>query len=258
MSRPRTQKILLRLDDKEIQCQLANCLSYHYQVLLAEEVASGWLAGAADGNLAALPASPPSFDLCIADSAALHRHNQLLSALKAASEPVFLPVLLVAERPQAEMGASVLGGVADDAIGANIEPVELELRVENLLRCGRLSEELKQLSAAMPVLDFRLLVENVRDYAIFMLDTEGKVVSWNAGAQRIMGYRSEQILGEHFCCFYPREDIECGKPEKELQLVLTAGQCVDVGVRVRPDGSRFWANMTITALRDERGQLVGY
>ncbi|MBW4494925.1 MAG: PAS domain S-box protein [Oscillatoria princeps RMCB-10] len=258
MSRPRTQQILLLLDDKEIQCQLANCLSYRYQVLLAEEVASGWLAGAADSNLAALPASLPSFHLCIADSGALGRHGPKIAALKAASEPVFLPVLLVAERPLASMGASVLGGVADDAICAPIEPAELELRVENLLRWGRLSEELKQLSASMPALDFRLLVENVRDYAIFMLDTAGKVVSWNAGAQRIMGYRSEEILGQHFSCFYPKQDIECGKPEKELQLVLTAGQCEDEGVRVRPDGSRFWANMTITALRDEQGELVGY
>ncbi|WP_017721225.1 PAS domain S-box protein [Kamptonema formosum] len=284
MSRPRTQhqkrKILLLLDDKEIQCQLANWLSDRYGVLLAEEVASGWLAGGAESpqklkNLGALPALPPSFHLCIADSAALSRHGPKIAALKAASEPVFLPVLLVAERPWASIGASVLGGVADDAIAApivsvsvsgasalagrdSVLPAELELRVENLLRCGRLSEELKKLSAAMPALDFRWLVENVRDYAIFMLDTAGNVVTWNAGAQRIMGYRSEEIVGQHFSCFYPREDIECGKPEKELQLAISAGQCEDGGVRVRPDGSKFWANMTITALRDERGQLAGY
>src|SRR6185369_11540899 len=105
---------------------------------------------------------------------------------------------------------------------------------------------------------FRLLIEGVREYAIFMLDVNGKVVSWNVGAQRIKGYVPDEIIGRHFSIFYPPEAIESGWPEHELQVASDKGSFVDTGWRVRKDGTTFWANVTITALRDNHGQLIGF
>jgi PAS domain S-box-containing protein len=105
---------------------------------------------------------------------------------------------------------------------------------------------------------FRLLVASVKDYAIFLLDPEGRIRTWNAGAQRIKGYTPEEIIGRHFSDFYPREDVEGGKPERELEIARREGSVEDEGWRIRKDGTRFWANVVITAVRDERGQLRGY
>jgi PAS domain S-box-containing protein len=105
---------------------------------------------------------------------------------------------------------------------------------------------------------FRLLVEAVQDYAIFMLDPDGKVSSWNIGASRIKGYRSEEILGKHFSCFYPDEDVRRGKPEWELKMATKDGRFEDEDWRVRKDGSRFWANVVITPFRDATGKLIGF
>jgi PAS domain S-box-containing protein len=105
---------------------------------------------------------------------------------------------------------------------------------------------------------FRLLVESVSDYAIFMLDTEGHVASWNAGAQRIKGYRPEEIIGQSFERFYPPEKVAEGWPREELRRAIANGRMEDEGWRVRKDGSRFWASVVITALRDSRGRLQGF
>jgi PAS domain S-box-containing protein len=105
---------------------------------------------------------------------------------------------------------------------------------------------------------FGLLVDAVKDYAIIMLGPDGRVASWNPGAQRIKGYRGEEIIGRHFSCFYTDEDIERGKPERELSIAAAQGRLEDEGWRVRKDGSRFWANVIITALRDEAGGLRGF
>jgi PAS domain S-box-containing protein len=105
---------------------------------------------------------------------------------------------------------------------------------------------------------FRLLVEEVRDYGIFMLDPKGNIVSWNAGAERIKGYREADVLGKHFSCFYTDEDRARGWPEQELAVATTQGSMQDTGWRVRKDGSRFWANAVITALRDEHGVMRGF
>src|SRR5581483_11856111 len=105
---------------------------------------------------------------------------------------------------------------------------------------------------------FRLLVESVKDYAIFMLDTDGTIVSWNAGAEYIMGYKSEEIIGKHFSTFYPEEDIEHGRPQHNLGIAVAEGRYEDEGWRERKDGSKFWANVVITALRDEYGNLRGF
>jgi PAS domain S-box-containing protein len=104
----------------------------------------------------------------------------------------------------------------------------------------------------------RLLVSSVRDYAIFALDPTGHIVSWNAGARRIKGYEPEEIIGRHFSVFYPPEDIASGKTTWELEVAAREGRVEDEGWRLRKDGSRFWASVVITALRDEEGRLVGF
>jgi PAS domain S-box-containing protein len=105
---------------------------------------------------------------------------------------------------------------------------------------------------------FRLIVEGVRDYAIFMLDPGGHIVTWNSGAQLMKGYRADEIIGRHFSIFYPPEDVRAGKPEWELRVATTEGRYEEEGWRVRKDGTLFWANVLITALFDPQGQLRGF
>ena len=105
---------------------------------------------------------------------------------------------------------------------------------------------------------FHLMVTHVEDYAIYMLDAEGRVATWNAGAERIKGYRADEIIGRHFSCFYVPYDVQAGKPEQLLQEAVRRGRCEDEGWRVRKDGSQFWANAVITALRDQHRTLLGF
>lgn len=105
---------------------------------------------------------------------------------------------------------------------------------------------------------YRLMVEGVKDYAIFMLDAKGCVLSWNAGAERIKGYRAEEIIGRHFSCFYLAEDRESGKPEEELLIAQKEGRFEAEGWRVLKDGNRFWADVSIAALYDSDGNLRGF
>ncbi|MCL4522569.1 MAG: CHASE3 domain-containing protein [Acidobacteria bacterium] len=106
--------------------------------------------------------------------------------------------------------------------------------------------------------NYRLLVESVQDYAILTLDPFGTVTSWNAGAQRIKGYSAEEIIGKHFSCFHSPEETEGGKPERELKIAAAQGRLEVDAWRVRKDGSRFWANVILTAMRDASGQLRGF
>src|SRR5215207_7327356 len=105
---------------------------------------------------------------------------------------------------------------------------------------------------------FRLMVEGVKDYAIFMLDPGGCVTTWNEGAERIEGYGEEEILGRHFSSFYAVEDVERGHPEDVLRAALAEGRYVEEGLKVRQDGSTFWASAVITTLRDRKGNLKGF
>jgi len=105
---------------------------------------------------------------------------------------------------------------------------------------------------------FRLLVESVRDYAIFMLDPQGRVMSWNSGAELIKGYTADEVLGQHISIFYPAEKLRAGWPTQELEIAKAVGRFEDEGWRVRKDGSRFWANVVITALFDDGGTLDGF
>jgi PAS domain S-box-containing protein len=105
---------------------------------------------------------------------------------------------------------------------------------------------------------FQLLVEAAQDYAIFMLDTDGCVRTWNIGAERIKGYKASEILGKHFSCFYSEEDLRDGKPYRELEIALRDGRVEDEGWRLRRDGTKFWANVIITALKDQDGRVIGF
>jgi PAS domain S-box-containing protein len=105
---------------------------------------------------------------------------------------------------------------------------------------------------------FRLMVESVSDYAIVMLDPDGRVVSWNTGAQRINGFAADDILGRHFSTFYPEDGVAAGQPQRNLDDAAAGGRHEDEGWRVRKDGSLFWANIVITAMRDPAGNLRGF
>ncbi len=105
---------------------------------------------------------------------------------------------------------------------------------------------------------FRLFVDAVEDYALLMLDTAGRVISWNAGAERIKGYKTDEIIGHHFSCFYLPEDIEKGDPDEQLRTAATEGRYAEESWRVRKDGSRFLADILITAIHNEIGKLCGF
>ena len=105
---------------------------------------------------------------------------------------------------------------------------------------------------------YQLLIETVRDYAIFVLDADGRVATWNIGAERLKGYKPSEIIGRHFSTFYGEEDLKSRKPWKELEVAIAEGRVEDEGWRIRKDGTRFWANVIITALRDDSGNLLGF
>src|SRR5580692_7718996 len=105
---------------------------------------------------------------------------------------------------------------------------------------------------------YRMLLDGVKDYAIYMMDPQGQIVSWNAGAERIKGYRADQIIGRNYSCFFPPADIERGRPEEILRMTAARGRHEEQGMRVRKDGSRFLASVRFTALRDAAGNLRGF
>jgi PAS domain S-box-containing protein len=145
-------------------------------------------------------------------------------------------------------------------------PVDIALRPSRLdgegfvVAAVRDASQRKQLEHAVWHSEqrLRLLLAAVTDYAIFLLDPHGRVVSWNQGAERIKGWRREEILGEHLSRLYPPEDVAAGKPARELQVAARDGRVEDEGWRLRKDGSRFWAEVVITAVHDEAGVLQGF
>jgi PAS domain S-box-containing protein len=114
------------------------------------------------------------------------------------------------------------------------------------------------LARISPEARYRAMIESVKDYAIFLLDGKGRIATWNAGAERIKGYSAQEIIGRHFSVFYPPDVAARGYPEEELQHASELGRWEDEGWRVRKDGSRFWANVVITALRDATGEVMGF
>src|SRR5215203_291535 len=138
---------------------------------------------------------------------------------------------------------------------------DLEKRVEE--RTSQLEASIAELESNQQELRhseeiFRLLVEGVKDYAVFMLGPDGRIVSWNEGAERIQGYEVSEVVGEHFSVFYTEEDVERGLPGEELRVAAIEGRFEEEGWRVRKDGTPFQAEVVITALRDEVGNLQGF
>lgn len=143
----------------------------------------------------------------------------------------------------------------EDKVNSSSEEIQFRSLARLQLKAQMLEKELALHRSEQR---FQLLVEAVRDYAIFMLDPEGNVTSWNRGAERIKGYKASEIIGSHFSRFYPEEDLRWGKPQWELTIAAKEGRFEDEGWRVRKDGSRFWANVIITAVHDETGKLIGF
>jgi PAS domain S-box-containing protein len=140
---------------------------------------------------------------------------------------------------------------------------ENELQELNRTLERRVAERAEQLAASVVRLEeserrFRILVESVTDYAIYMLDPEGKIINWNQGAERIKGYAREQIVGQHFSQFYTDEDRRGGTPKKALETATRTGKYEAEGWRVRKDGTRFWAGVVINAIRDAQGTILGF
>jgi PAS domain S-box-containing protein len=140
---------------------------------------------------------------------------------------------------------------------------EEEIRLLNKNLETRVEERTSQLEATIGELReseerFRILVEGVSDYAIFMLGPDGRIVSWNEGAERIQGYEASEVIGKHFSIFYATEDVERGLPEEELRVAVAEGRFEEEGLRVRKDGTRILSEVVITALRDDAGNLRGF
>lgn len=170
--------------------------------------------------------------------------GQLLAALRSGEARDLGEVSFTDDRIQRGVYSVRLFPLSSNFLGVAIEDITDRKNSERTLRD---SEE-----------RFRLLVEGIQEYAIFQLDPQGNVASWNAGAQRLKGYDSAEIIGKHFSVFYPEEDKLTDKHRHILARAVRHGQSEDEGWRVRKDGSRFWANVVITALRDPKGNLLGF
>jgi PAS domain S-box-containing protein len=171
----------------------------------------------------------------------------------------YTPIIFVSAADT--LASDVLKGAASGAVDYLFKPFVTEVlksKVAVFVDLFHLNERLKQRAIQQSEERFRLLVESIQDYAIIMLDPEGRVTSWNTGAERIVGFRHDEIVGAHVARFYAPEDQASGLPELALQQAQLAQRYEQEGWRVRKDGSRFWANAIITALRDEQGALVGF
>lgn len=159
------------------------------------------------------------------------------------------------------MDTDVFRGLACGAVDYLFKPVVPEIlrtKVDVFVELHRLNERVKQRVVHQSEERFRLLVDSTKDYAIVMLDPDGRVTSWNAGAEEITGYGASEILMRSHACFYPEEDRAAGRPERALDAAAASGRHEDEGWRARKDGTPFWANTIITALKDEEGRVTGF
>jgi PAS domain S-box-containing protein len=194
-----------------------------------------------------------------------------LPALKKSGEEISVELSLSPIRPvhDTDEGESrFVLAIARD-VTARKEAEQAVLRLNKDLE-NRVEERTSQLEASVAELQanqeklrhseerFRLLVEGVKDYAIFMLGPDGRIVSWNEGAERIQGYRASEAVGEHFSVFYPEDDVDGGLPGEALRVAAIEGRFQEEGQRVRKDGTHFQADVVITALTDEAGNLRGF
>jgi PAS domain S-box-containing protein len=175
--------------------------------------------------------------------------NELLARVRAGQRVEIPRHVRVIEGRETWWDGSIAPLRMDGGVGLLVTERELATQVE------RVPDDAVALGDATR---FQLLVDSVQDYAIFMLDADGRVATWNPGAERIKGYRAEEIIGQHFSRFYAPEDLERGKPDAELKVASTTGRFEDEGWRVRKDGSRFWASLVITRVADPSGRLLGF
>lgn len=183
------------------------------------------------------------------------------------------PEDVAAGKPQWELEVAAAEGRVEDEnwrvrkdgsrFWANVVISALRDPRGHLLGFGKVTRDLTARRAMEEALSkseerFRLLVQGVKDYAIFMLDTTGHIETWNEGAEKLKGYTAAEIVGKHFSIFYPQKDLDSGKPARELTIAAETGRYEEEGWRVRKDGSQFWANVLITAIHDARGQLIGF
>ena len=258
-------RVLLVDDNADMREYLRRLMETRYDV-----------AAVADGEeaLAAIRAQRPDLVLTDVMMPGLDGFG-LLRAIRGDDDLRDLPVILLSARAGEEASVEGLQAGADDylikpfsarellaRVHANLETARIRREAAALLE-SRVAERAKQLAAMTVKAEdterrFRLLVDAVTDYAIFMLDPGGHVVNWNPGAQRIKGYSAAEIVGQHFSRFYTPEDVAGGLPEKLLGTARQTGHAEAEGWRVRKDGSRFWASVVISAIRDAGGELIGF
>ncbi len=176
--------------------------------------------------------------------------NRLFSALV-----IWVPVLFFLQHRRAAESLRR----AYDELEVRVQERTAELASVNKALVAEITERMEtERSLRASEERFRLLVEGTQDYAIFLLDPEGLVASWNTGAARVLGYQADEIIGHSFAQLYPADDERSRKPRRQLEQAAAHGRVEDEGWRVRKDGSRFWANVVLTALRDESGRLRGF
>src|SRR5438552_2166076 len=236
-------RILVLMDHKENRRLLAEWLATRYTVLPQETD----------------EAVDEHYDLGILDGTALDRLADRIQNRKKYQQTVFLPFLLVTAEQHVDLVTRHLWKSIDELIRSPIDKVELQARIEVLLRARRQAVALRQAGErALRQSEERLglLIEGAQDYALFLIDPSGHVSGWNSGAERLLGYEAEEIVGQPLSQFFTSEDRLTGKPERELETAKTTGRASDDNWLVRKNGSRFWASGLITALQN--GILQGY
>jgi PAS domain S-box-containing protein len=171
----------------------------------------------------------------------------------------FVPIIFISAIDTLE--SDVLKGAASGAVDYLFKPVVpqvLQTKVSVFVDLFRMSEQLKQQAVRQTEERFRLAVESLQDYAVFMMDPDGRVTMWNLGAERITGWRPDEVLGEPFTIFFTPEEREERKPEDVLSRAALDGRYEEEGYRVRKDGSGFWANVVYTRVLDDEGDLIGF
>ncbi|MGQ0749505.1 MAG: PAS domain S-box protein [Betaproteobacteria bacterium] len=248
-SRMRTEKLLLESEERFRQ-MVASVVDYAIFMLDVDGRVASWNAGAARIKRYASEEIIGRHFSCFyppsdVDSGKPWRHLEVASLEGRVEDEGWR-----ARKDGSVYWASVVLTAVRDAGGKLIGFSEVTRDLTDRLRA---EEELRRGEAR-----FGVLVNSVVDYGIIMIDTEGRVSSWNTGAERILGYSADEMLGRHFSVFYYREDIDRGKPQQEIEIATAVGRHEDEGWRIRKDGSRFWANVVMAAIRDSAGQLLGF
>jgi PAS domain S-box-containing protein len=267
--------VLIIEDNKDMNRFLAETLAIKYRV-----------ATAYDGRAGLEKAFTLNPDLILCDVMMPNiSGDQLVHQIRRNTSLDDVPIIILTAKADDQLRIKLLQEGAQDYLMKPFLPEEMLIRVGNLIEI-KLAREVLQESLstsheniaelagdiALRKRDLqdalnrlreseewsRLIVEEVKDYAIFALDSKGKVISWNSGAERIKGYKAEEIIGQHFSIFFGNEEAKSGKPDKQLKVAMAEGKIEEEGLRLRKDGSLFWANVTITTLKNDKGGVKGF